>query len=38
MTNEEVIALLIPGNSMLAEDYGMGNLLTGNYKVISFCG
>ena len=27
MTNEELNALLIPGNSMLPEDYGMGNLI-----------
>ena len=27
MTNEELDALLIPGNSMLEEDYGIGNLI-----------
>ena len=27
MTIEELNALLIPGNSMLAENYGMGNLI-----------
>ena len=27
MTNEELNALLIPGNFMLEEDYGMGNLI-----------
>ena len=27
ITNEELNALLTPGNSMLAEDYGMQNLI-----------
>ena len=27
MTNEELNSFLIPGNSMLEEDYGMGNLI-----------
>ena len=27
ITNEELNALLIPGNSMMEEDYGMGNLI-----------
>ena len=27
MTNEELNALLIPGNSILPDDYGMGNVI-----------